>query len=288
MLAARLACEAVKRRVSASVQQWRTPTHTCPGQAAQAAHALGILITLNFGPAHPAAHGVFRLLVVLNSENVLAITHTQGLLWRCTESLVEYRNCVLATGYYARLDYVAYFAQEIGFNPDKGRVMTSTKALLQKNSIANHLLNVACTIADAGVLGAILWLFEIREIHLEHFEKTTGARLHSNLGFLGVSASAPTKSWESSMEIFALMLHTVGSVRISRGRMFANFVVTAEMNLAYGATGWLGFSTGLSDCVEFEFNPVLVGGVRADSLVRHLGRISACTRWEQSASSKLR
>ena len=113
-------------------------------------------ITLNFGPAHPAAHGVFRLLATTNGELIVNLTHTQGLLWRFTENLVEYRNSVLTTGYYARLDYVSYFAQEVGFSPDKGRVTQATRKALAENAIANHLLNVACTIADAGILGAIL------------------------------------------------------------------------------------------------------------------------------------
>lgn len=69
---------------------------------------------------------------------------------------MEYRNSVLVTGYYARLDYVSYYAQEIGFSPDKGKVTPATRKSLAENSIANHLLNVACTIADAGILGAIL------------------------------------------------------------------------------------------------------------------------------------
>ena len=81
---------------------------------------------MNFGPAHPAAHGVFRLLLGMNHEIVVTCAHSQGLLWRCTESLLEYRNLALNSGYFARLDYVAYVAQELGFNPEKSAHGTSS------------------------------------------------------------------------------------------------------------------------------------------------------------------
>jgi len=97
------------------------------------------------------------LLLVINNEIVLKIIHTQGLLWRATEQLLEYRNLSLTSGYYARLDYVSFYIQEIGFNPDRARITEDTSLnLLFINSIMNHFLNTACTIADAGALGAIL------------------------------------------------------------------------------------------------------------------------------------
>ena len=113
------------------------------------------LFVLNFGPAHPAAHGVFRLLTSLNSELVLHICHSQGLLWRSTENLVEYRNPGLVSGYFARMDYVSFVSQELGFSTDKSRT-SIPESLIFQNFVLNHLLNVACTVADSGALGAIL------------------------------------------------------------------------------------------------------------------------------------
>lgn len=118
-------------------------------------------VTVNFGPAHPAAHGVFRLLVHLDAEIVVSSEHTQGLLWRFTESLLEYRSFDLITGYFARLDYVSFLAQEIGFGIERektsGNAVSCTLGhLLILNFVSNHLLNVCCTVGDAGALGAIV------------------------------------------------------------------------------------------------------------------------------------
>jgi len=115
-----------------------------------------VKIQINFGPAHPAAHGVFRLQITLNAEIIVAITHVQGLLWRSTEQLVEYRHNGLVSGYWARLDYVAYIAQEMAYSADIGSSSRSTAGFLLANCVSNHILNTACTVADAGALGAIL------------------------------------------------------------------------------------------------------------------------------------
>lgn len=114
-------------------------------------------VTVNFGPAHPAAHGVFRLLTTVQGERILSIANIQGLLWRCTENLLEYRNSSLNTGYFARMDYVAFISQEVGFSPDKAKSSSGQLySSLRRNFVANHLLNVSCTVADSGALGAIL------------------------------------------------------------------------------------------------------------------------------------
>lgn len=142
--------------------------------------------SINFGPAHPAAHGVFRLVLLVNSEVVISATHSQGLLFRATENLLEYRFLNLVSGYFARLDYVAFVSQEIGFSADKLANKSQTIALVLTNQILNHLLNVSCTIADAGALGAILWAFETREVLQEQIENVSGARLHINCAFVSL------------------------------------------------------------------------------------------------------
>jgi NADH-quinone oxidoreductase subunit D len=110
---------------------------------------------LNFGPAHPAAHGVFRLLLSINGEMLLTSTQSQGLLFRSTELLLEFRNLNLSTGYFARLDYVSFLAQEIGFSSSRDKFVLPI-GILHQNFCLNHVLNLACTVADAGALGAIL------------------------------------------------------------------------------------------------------------------------------------
>jgi len=111
--------------------------------------------TVNFGPAHPAAHGVFRLQISVNGEMLLTAVQSQGLLFRSTELLLEFRNLNLSSGYFARLDYVSFLAQEIGFSASRDKSVLSLN-LLHQNFCLNHILNLACTVADAGALGAIL------------------------------------------------------------------------------------------------------------------------------------
>lgn len=88
------------------------------------------------------------------------------------------------------MDYVAYIAQELGFSPEKSpHTNQLLSTLLIRNSVANHILNVACTVGDSGALGAILWGFESRELDLELVEVASGSRLHVNCGSTGGIAS---------------------------------------------------------------------------------------------------
>lgn len=237
---------------------------------------------MNFGPAHPAAHGVFRLIVFINNEIVLNILHTQGLLWRCTEYIVEYRNLVLTTGYYARLDYVSYVSQEIGFNPERNKSTNNIKSLLLRNSIANHLLNIACTIADAGVLGALLWVFELRELLLEEIEYITGSRLHINLSY-NASFDNLYLNNINMHDMFSVLLISIINIRISRARLFINFCINYEIVSICATTGWLLYGSGITDTSEFENIPLIIGSIRNDSLTRHIGRIMFMIWWETNS-----
>jgi hypothetical protein len=77
-------------------------------------------------------------------------------------------------------------SQELGFSSEKLIASAAVSSLVFQNQILNHLLNISCTIADAGALGAILWAFEAREVLQEQVENATGARLHVNLNFVGL------------------------------------------------------------------------------------------------------
>ena len=112
---------------------------------------------ISFGPAHPAAHGVFRLIATLSDETVIRSFHSQGLLWRSTEALMESRTLNESSGYFARLDYVAFVVMELGFCPSLSQHQKERyQSLSALNSFGNHVLNLACTLADAGAVGTIL------------------------------------------------------------------------------------------------------------------------------------
>ena len=180
---------------------------------------------VSFGPAHPAAHGVFRLVLSLSGETVLRSTHTQGLLWRATETLLEYRQPLLSSGYFARLDYVAYVSMELGFSAYRCRSMprSEIKFLTAINSVANHILNLACTVADSGAVGVILWTFEARELINESVEQMLGYRLHLHLSAIEFYTNARRdRLHHACFTVSELLYQAVVSVRLSRSRLLSN------------------------------------------------------------------
>jgi NADH dehydrogenase (ubiquinone) Fe-S protein 2 len=144
--------------------------------------------TINFGPQHPAAHGVLRLVLELNGEIVSRADPHIGLLHRGTEKLIEYKNYVQALPYFDRLDYVSMMAQEHSyclaieklFNckiPKRAQYIRTLFAELTR--ILNHLLAVGCHAMDVGAMTPFLWAFEEREKLMEFYERVSGARMHA-------------------------------------------------------------------------------------------------------------
>ena len=145
--------------------------------------------TINFGPQHPAAHGVLRLVVELDGEVVERAEPHIGLLHRGTEKLIEYKTYLQAIPYFDRLDYVSPMCQEHAFAlateqlleidvPERAqfiRVMFS-----EITRILNHLLNIPAYAADIGAVTPFLWCFEEREKLLEFHEAVSGARFHAS------------------------------------------------------------------------------------------------------------
>jgi NADH-quinone oxidoreductase subunit D len=145
-------------------------------------------LTLNFGPQHPAAHGVLRLVLEMDGEVIERADPHIGLLHRGTEKLIEYKTFLQAIPYFDRLDYVAPMNQEhayalaveklLGIEPPRRgqyiRVLFS-----ELTRIANHLLNIATFAIDVGAMTPILWAFEEREKIMEFYERVCGARLHA-------------------------------------------------------------------------------------------------------------
>ena len=144
--------------------------------------------TINFGPQHPAAHGVLRLVLELNGEIVNRADPHIGLLHRGTEKLIEYKTYAQALPYFDRLDYVSMMAQEHSyclaieklFNckiPKRAQYIRVLFAEITR--ILNHLLAVGCHAMDVGAMTPFLWAFEEREKLMEFYERVSGARMHA-------------------------------------------------------------------------------------------------------------
>lgn len=144
--------------------------------------------TINFGPQHPAAHGVLRLVLELNGETIKrAIPHI-GLLHRGTEKLIEHKNYIQALPYFDRLDYVSMLSQEHSYClavekllicKIEKRVQYIRVLLAEITRILNHLLAVGCHAMDVGAMTPFLWSFEEREKLMEFYERIAGARMHA-------------------------------------------------------------------------------------------------------------
>jgi len=154
--------------------------------------------TLNFGPQHPAAHGVLRLILSMDGETVKNADPHIGLLHRGTEKLLEYKTFSQGMPYFARLDYVSTISQEHGYClaveslldleiPKKASYLRVL--FLELTRILNHMLAITTHALDVGAMTPFLWLFEEREKILEFYERVAGARMHSSFfRFGGVSS----------------------------------------------------------------------------------------------------
>jgi len=146
-------------------------------------------MNLNFGPQHPAAHGVLRLILELDGEIVEKIDPHIGLLHRGTEKLIEHKTYIQAVPYFDRLDYVAPMNQEHAFAlaiekllkievPIRGQYIRVL--FCEIGRILSHLLNITTQALDVGALTPSLWGFEERETLMTFYERVSGSRLHAN------------------------------------------------------------------------------------------------------------
>ena len=144
--------------------------------------------TINFGPQHPAAHGVLRLVLEMNGEVVQRADPHIGLLHRGTEKLIEYKTYLQALPYFDRLDYVSMICQEHGYSlavekllgctvPQRAQYIRVLFAEITR--ILNHLLALTTHALDVGALTPFLWGFEEREKCMEFYERVSGARMHA-------------------------------------------------------------------------------------------------------------
>jgi NADH-quinone oxidoreductase subunit D len=143
--------------------------------------------TINFGPQHPAAHGVLRMVMELDGEIIERIDPHIGLLHRGTEKLIEHKTYLQALPYFDRLDYCSPLAMEHSYVlaiekllniavPIRAQYLRVLFAELTR--ICNHMLNLGSHVMDVGAMTPNLWLFEVREDCLNFFERAAGARMH--------------------------------------------------------------------------------------------------------------
>ena len=169
-------------------------------------------MTLNFGPQHPSAHGVLRILLKLTGETVLKVEAHIGLLHRGSEKLIENKDFLQGLPYFDRLDYVSMLCQEhtyclaleklantkIPFRSQCIRVI-----MAEITRILNHLLAIGCHAMDIGAMTPFLWGFEEREKLMEFYERVSGARMHASFFRPGGLNTDLPKGFLKDLGIFA-------------------------------------------------------------------------------------
>lgn len=209
---------------------------------------------INFGPQHPAAHGVLRLVLELDGEIVERADPHVGLLHRGTEKLIEYKTYLQAMPYFDRLDYVAPMNQEHAFVlatekllelevPKRGQYIRVLYSEIGR--VLSHLLNLGSHGMDVGALTPILWVFEEREKLMVFYERACGARLHAAYFRPGgVHQDLPQQliddiyAWtETFPQVMADFETLLVENRIFKQRNVDIGVVTVEEALDWGFTG---------------------------------------------------
>jgi NADH dehydrogenase (ubiquinone) Fe-S protein 2 len=221
--------------------------------------------TLNFGPQHPAAHGVLRLILELNGEVVVSADPHIGLLHRGTEKLIEYKNYLQALPYFDRLDYVSMMSQEHAYSLAVEKLLGITNNIplraqyirvifLEITRILNHLLAITTHAIDVGALTPFLWGFEERENLMEFYERVSGARMHA--AYIrpgGVSQDLPVGLLDDIYAFanqFYVRLNEIeellSSNRIWKYRLADIGIVNLEDALNYGFSGVMLRGSGLN------------------------------------------
>ncbi|AZL16007.1 NADH-quinone oxidoreductase subunit D [Rickettsiales endosymbiont of Stachyamoeba lipophora] len=211
-------------------------------------------MTLNFGPQHPAAHGVLRLVLEMDGEVIERADPHIGLLHRGTEKLIEHKTYLQAIPYFDRLDYVSPMCQEHAFALSVERLLGCEVPIRAQyirvlfselTRILNHTLNIATQALDVGATTPLLWLFEEREKIMTFYERVSGARMHAAYFRPGgVAQDLPKGLLEDIYhfnENFPKYLKDVESLltenRIWKQRLVDIGIVTAEQACNYGFSG---------------------------------------------------
>ena len=258
--------------------------------------------TINFGPQHPAAHGVLRLILELDGEIVERVDPHIGLLHRGTEKLCEYKTYIQSIPYMDRLDYVSPMCMEHSYVlaieklldlevPLRAQYLRVLFAELTR--IGNHLLNIGSHIMDVGAMTPNLWLFELREDFMNFSERVSGARMHANYFRPGgVHQDAPPQLLADISEwldtkfprLFEDSIALVADNRIFKQRNVDIAIASKEDALRWGFSGPMIRAAGIPwdirkaqpydvyDRVEFDV-PV---GTNGDCYDRLMVRVEEC------------
>jgi NADH-quinone oxidoreductase subunit D len=215
--------------------------------------------TINFGPQHPAAHGVLRLVLELDGEVVERVDPHIGLLHRGTEKLIEHKTYLQAVPYFDRLDYVAPMNQEHAFAlaverllaievPKRGQLIRVLYCEIGR--LLSHLLNVTTQVMDVGALTPPLWGFEEREKLMIFYERASGSRMHAAYFRPGgVHQDLPEKLIEDIGEFCDPFLKLVDDL----DALFIENRIFKQRNADIGVVS-------LADCWKWGFSGVMVRG----------------------------
>ena len=218
--------------------------------------------TINFGPQHPAAHGVLRLIMELDGEIVERVDPHVGLLHRGTEKLIEYKTYAQAIPYFDRLDYCSPMCMEHSFVLAIEKLMgleIPTRAqyirvlMAELTRIKNHMLNLGSHVMDVGAMTPNLWLFELREDLMQIYEMVSGARMHANYFRVGgvhqdISPKVLNHIGEfldNRLKLFEDAISLVADNRIFKQRNVDIGIVSREDAIAWGFSGPMIRATGI-------------------------------------------
>ena len=271
--------------------------------------------SINFGPQHPAAHGVLRLVLELDGEIVERVDPHIGLLHRGTEKLMEARTYLQNVPYFDRLDYVSPMNQEHAFClaverlleievPRRGQLIRVLYCEIGR--LLSHLLNVTTQAMDVGALTPPLWGFEEREKLMVFYERASGSRMHANyFRFGGVARDIPDRLVEDIGAFCDPFLKVVDDLdqlfvrnRIFKQRNVDIGVVTLDECWAWGFSGVMVRGSGAAwdlrksqpyECYEeMEFDiPVGKHGDNYDRQVIRMEEMRQSTRIMKQCVNKL-
>lgn len=257
------------------------------------------IFTLNFGPQHPAAHGVLRLVLQLVGERIVHADAHIGLLHRGSEKLIEHRTYIQALPYFDRFDYVSMMAHEHVYSLAVEKLLKITVPLraryirivfLELTRLLNHLLAVTTHALDVGAMTPFLWAFEEREKMLEFYERVSGARMHA--AYIrpgGVSQDLPLNTTEDLLIFINQFNSRIDEIeniltknRIWKERLIDVGIVKFNEAYAYGFSGVMLRSCGivwdLRSALKYdgyrEINFSIPIGTNGDCYDRYLIRIN--------------
>jgi NADH dehydrogenase (ubiquinone) Fe-S protein 2 len=220
------------------------------------------IFNLNFGPQHPAAHGVLRLILEMVGEKIIYCDPHIGLLHRGTEKLIESKTYVQSLPYFDRLDYVSMMSQEHAYsltienllqiNIPK-RAKTIRVIFCEITRVLNHLMSLTTHALDVGALTPFLWGFEEREKLMEIYERVSGARMHASFIRPGGLVKDIPKGLINDLHYFIQNLSSrINEIeelltlnRIWKQRLLNIGILSKNTGLNYSFTGVLLRSTGI-------------------------------------------